>query len=313
MTPVFNVVEPGLLTQIQGAPYRGIRGKGMPLAGAADPLSRALANLLVGNSAEAPAIETGFAPLMLEALAPVSLAVTGAAAEHILVDGKNMKPYRTIELKRGSYLRLEGARTGCRSYIAVAGGGFSCPMLMNAQSTYIPGGFGGQGVLKAQDNLSAAGKPIAGRIRKLPRELRIPCTNSYLLRLTRAPESDTANIDTLCNDTGWTVSRRADRIGLELDGPVLPAGTTDMLSSAMFPGTIQAPPGGSPFLLGPDAATMGGYPRIAQLIRADRHLIGQLRPDSHIRFVTVEPDEAQKIYSGKMRQLKKWLPDLILD
>ena len=41
-----------------------------------------------------------------------------------------------------------------------------------------------------------------------------------------------------------------------------------MKSSAVFPGTVQCPGDGAPFLLGPDAQTVGGYRRIAQVIDA---------------------------------------------
>ena len=77
---------------------------------------------------------------------------------------------------------------------------------------------------------------------------------------------------------GFIVGRRADRMGMHLTGiaiqtPAMPP----MKSSAVFPGTIQCPPDGAPFLLLSDAQTLGGYPRIAQLIDADVPLTGQIR------------------------------------
>ncbi|OAV45719.1 hypothetical protein A3850_015000 [Lewinella sp. 4G2] len=57
-----------------------------------------------------------------------------------------------------------------------------------------------------------------------------------------------------------------------------------MLSSPVLPGTIQLTPTGL-IVLGPDAQTVGGYPRILQLdIQALTNLY-QLLPGTPIRFV----------------------------
>ena len=45
----------------------------------------------------------------------------------------------------------------------------------------------------------------------------------------------------------------------------------------MVTGAVQVPPDGNPVVLGPDHATLGGYPVLAVVIRADRALLGQCR------------------------------------
>jgi len=70
---------------------------------------------------------------------------------------------------------------------------------------------------------------------------------------------------------------------------------------------MPCPPDGRPFLLGPDAQTTGGYPRIAQVILADRHLIGQLSPGAKIQFVNISPQRATEIFREKLKQLRPWL------
>ena len=54
----FKVLKPGLQTTVQAGPRTGLRHLGVPASGAADPLSLALANRLVGNASLAPGIET---------------------------------------------------------------------------------------------------------------------------------------------------------------------------------------------------------------------------------------------------------------
>jgi allophanate hydrolase subunit 2 len=69
-----------------------------------------------------------------------------------------------------------------------------------------------------------------------------------------------------------------------------------MISGPVFTGTIQCPETGLPILLGPDAQTLGGYPRILQVVKADRHLIGQLRPGDQLKFQRISLEEAEKLW-----------------
>ena len=112
-------------------------------------------------------------------------------------------------------------------------------------------------------------------------------------------------------DTNWTVSRRADRMGLQLEGPMLDV-TSDgrMPSAPVFPGTVQCPESGAPYLLSVDAGTVGGYPRIAQIARADRHLLGQLRPGDHVRLLWREAQDAVDDLRAKIEYWRQWLGDI---
>jgi len=111
-------------------------------------------------------------------------------------------------------------------------------------------------------------------------------------------------------DTNWVIDRRADRMGLRLDGPALRVASVGrMPSAAVFPGTIQCPEDGAPYLLSVDAGTVGGYPRIAQVARLDRHALGQLRPGDHVRLLRREHDEAVQELREKVAYWSEWLPD----
>jgi allophanate hydrolase subunit 2 len=112
-------------------------------------------------------------------------------------------------------------------------------------------------------------------------------------------------------ETNWTVGRRADRMGLQLDGATLDVSSSGLMPSApVFPGTVQCPEGGTPYVLSVDAGTVGGYPRIAQVARLDRHLLGQLRPGDHVRFLLREPQAAIDELHDKIDYWRVWLPDI---
>jgi allophanate hydrolase subunit 2 len=82
-----------------------------------------------------------------------------------------------------------------------------------------------------------------------------------------------------------------------------------MPSAGVFPGTVQCPEDGAPYILSVDAGTVGGYPRVAQVARADRHLLGQLKPGDHVRLLYREPDDAVAELRAKIDYWRDWLPD----
>ena len=308
-----ELTEPGLLTLVQAVPYRGTRHLGMPLAGAADPVAMALANWLAGNGPEMAALETAYAPVTLRAHQDCVIGVHGAAII-IEVNGAAMPTRQAVKLVRDDLLHIPPPSGGCRSYIAVQGG-ISAEGQLNPTSTYLPaklGGFGGEAMVRGA-RFGPETAWLTREVNALPAKYQLCYSMDFLLRVVPAPESDWIDMASLW-DEGRTVSRRTDRIGLELAGePLKLRRNTTIDSSAVFPGTIQCPPSGLPFLLGPDAQTTGGYPRIAQVIRADRHLIGQLRPGARIRFQRTEPAEARRLYRSKIALIHQLQPEFRLD
>jgi biotin-dependent carboxylase-like uncharacterized protein len=307
-----EIIEAGLLTLVQAAPYRGTRHLGMPLAGPADPVAMALANWLAGNAAEAAALESAYAPVSFKAHRQCAIGIQGAAAD-VEVNGKRSSTAETLFLGPGDVLKIPAQAGGCRNYIALQGGIVEQGVL-RPSSTYTPARLGGfDGTTVPSGTLLQAAASSAADARTLPARFRLRYSMDFRLRVVAAPESDWLDLGDLL-DENRTIGRRADRIGLELEGSrlkLLRDGLAD--SGAVFPGTIQCPPSGLPFLLGPDAQTTGGYPRIAQVIRADRHLIGQLRPGAHVRFQRIEPAEARRLYRSKIALIRQLQPDFRLD
>ncbi|GIS41459.1 MAG: hypothetical protein Ct9H90mP13_13050 [Pseudomonadota bacterium] len=52
-----------------------------------------------------------------------------------------------------------------------------------------------------------------------------------------------------------------------------------MISKPIYPGNGSVPTKRIADYIGRDAQTLGGYPRILQVFKADRHLLGQLKPN----------------------------------
>jgi allophanate hydrolase subunit 2 len=95
-------------------------------------------------------------------------------------------------------------------------------------------------------------------------------------------------------------------MGLRLQGSALaelPA--QNMTSSGLLPGSIQIPPDGLPIVSSVDGQTIGGYPRIANVISADLFALGQLVAGDQISFTYVDINQAHEILDNQHAWLTK--------
>lgn len=310
MNPLAEMLKAGLHTTIQDMGRPGARHLGVPLSGAADPLSFALANAAIGNVPHAAGLECVMSGPTLRFFHDTSIAVGGADMQPRL-NNVRVPLYTAINITAGDELILGAAQIGARSYIAFSGGLMGSAFL-NSVSTYAPAELGGiEGrPLRSGDKLSSMKLPI-GSPRDIPAEMRPRVSYEFVLRATTGPETESIGERqaTKFFSSRFSASRRGDRMGVMLDGaPLEPAPSPPMASSPVFPGTVQLPPGGAPFLLLSDAQTVGGYPRIAQVIAADLPLAGQIRPGDHIWFRKTTPDAARDIALKKSALYSDYFP-----
>ena len=306
-----TVLKPGLQTTIQSRPRTGLRHNGIPASGAADPLSLALANKLVGNNWDAAALEASLLGPTLLFNSPCAFALTGATAV-VTLNGSPIAYHEAVFAEAGDEVAIGASETGARAYVAVAGG-LIVEDVLGSPSTDLLATFGGHKgrSLQAEDVIAVPPKPVEPL--RTPDEFRVPMSSSWALRATTSVESEQLSDRGLKRlfDTNWTVGRRADRMGLKLEGPRLKISSDGRMPSAgTFPGTVQCPEDGSPYILSVDAGTVGGYPRVAQIVRADRHLIGQLRPGDHVRLLHRDPNAATQALREKVAYWRPWLPDI---
>ena len=151
---------PGLLTTVQDLGRRGHEGSGVPVAGAMDAFALRAANILVGNPPAAAGIEMSITGPVLRATTACIIAVSGADLG-LRINGQPLPPWMSAYVRKGWIIEFGGRRTGCRAYLAVAGG-ISLPAVMGSRATYLAGGFGGLGgrALVAGDFLPLA--PVVG-------------------------------------------------------------------------------------------------------------------------------------------------------
>jgi biotin-dependent carboxylase-like uncharacterized protein len=298
--PALKVIAPGPLTSVQDGGRPEARRYGVPEGGAMDAFALRAANALVGNQPLAAALEVTLGGLVLEALAPCLVAVTGATLD-LRCDERALPLWAACLLRAGERLHLGRRLGGARAYLALAGGVASETVLGGA-GTDLGGGFGGIGgrALRAQDVIygravTSEREALAGRW--LPPERRLAYAPAPQLRVIAGPHARAfpaaARATLLAAE--FRVGAQSNRMGYRLVGPSLAARAgTRVLSLGVMAGVIQVPPGGEPILLMADAQTTGGYPIIATVIGADLPLAAQLVPGDALRFAYVSLREARR-------------------
>ena len=295
-TSALIVVRPGAFATVQDGGRSGFRGLGVPLGGAYDRTSMALANALVGNPAETPALEMASFGGTYRARGPLALALAGALMPATIESPDDPGVRRLIvpqsfQARDGSVLRIGGTASGARCYLAV-GGGFRTTSMLGSRSAEMPLEVGD--VLPPEPGLVAT-----CRLREKSPELgRL----SDPIRILDGPDADRI-VAVDFEGLEYRVGLLADRIGLRLEGPAWPGfrAMEGRTSAPIGPGAIQVA-GGVPILLGVACGTMGGYPHVAQVISADLDRIGQLRPGDRLTFRRVGLDEARRVDLESRRQ-----------
>jgi len=316
-----KILKPGLATTVQDLGRPGYYHIGIPLSGGMDRHALAAANLLVGNAEGAAVLEAVFMGPEIEFTEERMVAVTGAELPP-KVDGVPREIWSSFKVKRGETLSFDFLKKGARAYIAVAGG-IDVPLVLGSRSTYALGALGGfKGrKLEAGDELPVGaaatmvkeGRTVAAELRGLPEamptELRV-MPGLYWHRISEAAGNG------FFSDT-WKVAPEADRIGYRFKGgkplafvprePPFGAGSDPSnITDACYPyGSIQVPGGTEPIVLHRDAVSGGGYFMVGTVISADMDLIGQLQPNTPVKFVKVEMDEALAARKSRVELLAK--------
>jgi biotin-dependent carboxylase-like uncharacterized protein len=290
-----EVLEPGLLTTVQDAGGRpGWRHLGVPIGGAADPLSAVLANRLVGNADVAAVIEITLVGPSLLVHGPGIVALGGADLSATL-DATPLPPGAARAYRDGSILRFGERRRGTRTYVAL-GGGIDVVPVLGSRSTDLRTGFGGHHgrALRAGDRL-ALGEPAPTAV---PRRLAsAPPTDDGPIRILPGPHAARFGPDAvgMLVAADWTVGPEADRAGVRLDGGRLRHRSPDdaeVPSLGLPAGAIQVPLDGRPIVMLADRPVTGGYAVLACVATADVGRVAQLATGDHLRFEMTTAESA---------------------
>ena len=321
---MLTIIKPGLLTSIQDIGRVGYQKYGVIASGAMDILAHRIANLLIGNEGNQATLEiTLIGPVIkFEEDAFISLCGGDLSPE---INGKQVRLWRPIFVKKGSQLSFGQTEFGSRIYLAVAGG-FAVANVMESRSTYLRariGGYFGR-ALRQGDHLEvnspkllslkiwkqlekqAGTYPFAEARWRTSSSLVPMHRNDWRIRVIKGRQFDQFSPDSKTKffSEPFMVTPQSDRMGSRLSGPLLKLNTPkEMLSEAVSFGSIQVPVEGNPIVLLADRQTTGGYPKIAQISTVDLSLMAQAKPGDRLRFSEITHQEAQLLYLNREKQL----------
>jgi len=305
-----RVARPGFFTTVQDLGRYGYAHLGISPAGAADRLSFRIANLLVGNEANTPALEMTLLGASLEFDEGAIVAIAGASCE----SKAGLDPMRAniaVAISAGAVLECGNMPTGARCYLAVRGG-FDVPLVMGSAATHVGGRFGGvHGRRLQRGDILHIGKRKTLRLGSP----RLGALDALLgqgpLRVTKGAQQEWFGAEAFEKlfSCAYIVSEQSDRMGLRLKGEaVWPREQSQLLTDGIPLGAIQVPQDGQPIILFVDQQTTGGYPKIANVTAVDVHRVGQMRPRDEVRFVEVSIAEAVQA----LREQERWLEEIFI-
>ena len=314
---MLEIVQQGLEATVQDLYGRsGYYSQGIPPSGAQDGFALGLANLLVGNDKNEAGLELTLLGPQIHFRADHVVGLTGADLS-AKVNGSPAPMWESFAVKTDDLLTFGKIVSGCRAYLAVAGG-IDVPRVLGSKATYARGEIGGlEGRTLRKGDVLKVGEPRGSPRDLLGRRVKsslIPkYTNRWELRVVVGIEDYvyTENGIKTFLTADWTVSSKIDRVGYRYLGPQLEcvkrkppfgagADPTNVVDSGYPVGSVHTTgPGVEPILLPNDAVSGGGFATIGTVIAVDLDRIGQSKTGDITRFVKAAVEEGYRAWEER--------------
>ena len=296
--PQFRVLAAPMPAVFQDLGRFGQTGQGVSASGALDRGAFNAANRIVGNPANAPALELALGGFSFESNCRAVVGLAGAPCPVTVRDAEGREQqfpaYQPIALEPGDVVTIGQPKKGMRAYLTVRGGFDVAPVLGSAVTDTLaivgpaPVTAGAVLVLKGDgEGLSSVSTtetaafdpPSAGDV--------------VTLDVVLGPRTDwftEKGIETLTGQL-WQVTPQSSRVGIRLTGdvPLERRDSAELPSEGTATGAIQVPHSGQPVLFLADHPLTGGYPVIGAVAEYHLDLAGQIPVNARIRFRPIGP------------------------
>ena len=303
----FEVLRAGINTTYQDKGRFHMQHLGVAPSGCMDLRAFLIANALVGNNSEDGVLEFAYqGPLLKLVKGKTKIVITGNVLFQIIkinneiINGECNKSY---DLKEGDQIDILATKKSAYGYLAIEGG-FDLKPFCNSVSILARAHIGPND----GEKIKIKDKIIIKRnsINKKNFETKVPIKDRNIIRVLKGPQFDyfskESQKDFFSKD--YTITNLTDRMGMRLKGSVIKnIVSTNIRSEGITKGAIQIPADGQPIVLLTDYPTIGGYPKIANVISTDYHLIVQKTPGEKISFENVELHEAEQLYKEHLKNI----------
>ena len=310
----FKVLRPGINTTFQDKGRFHMQHLGVTPGGCMDLESFSIANALVGNTSETGVLEFAYqGPLLKLIKGRTKIAITGNVLFQIIKTNQetiNGECNRTYALDEGDQIDILATKQSAYGYMALEGG-FDIKPFCKSVSILLRAQIGpNEGKkIKINDkiNIKINSKNKKNFSTKAPKK------NKSTIRVLKGPQFNYFSKESkkYFFSKEYKISNLTDRMGMRLEGLILKNITSaNIRSEGITKGAIQVPADGQPIVLLTDYPTIGGYPKIANVISADYHLLAQKIPGEKILFQNVELQEAEQLYKEHLNSISKVIKNI---
>jgi len=310
----FKVLRPGTNTTYQDEGRFGLQHFGLPPGGCMDQESFLIANVLVGNKKNSGVVEFAYQGPMLKLVkGKTKIVVTGNVhfkiinSNNDIIDGEC---HRSYNLKEGDILDILATKSSVYGYLSIDGG-FKIESFFNSVSTLVKAKVGPNNgsKIKKDDNLiiNEASKNINNY------KATIFSGDVKEIRVLKGPQYDYFSDESKKKffSQEYKITNLTDRMGMRLQGASLKnIISTNIRSEGVTKGAIQVPADGQPIILLTDHPTVGGYPKIANIISADYDLLVQKLPGTNIIFKCIDLQEAEQLFINRNNKILKVIKNI---
>jgi biotin-dependent carboxylase-like uncharacterized protein len=287
---------------------------GVVPSGCMDLQSFSIANRLVGNNLTEGVIEFAYqGPLLKLIKGKTKIAITGNVFFKIIKNNSKIlegECNRSYNLNEGDQIDILATKESVYGYLAIEGG-FDLEIFWNSISTLSRANIGPNSGMKIKINDKIVFNKLLKNIKNFATEIVEKKNN--VIRVLKGSQfnyfSEKSKRDFFLNE--YKITNLTDRMGMRLEGMIIEnIVNTNIKSEGIIKGSIQVPADGQPIVLLTDHPTIGGYPKIANVISADYDLLVQKIPGNKFCFQNVELHEAEQLYRDHQNNISQIIKNI---
>jgi len=310
----FEVLRSGINTTFQDKGRFHMQHFGVTPGGCMDIKSFLISNALLGNDSNEGVLEFAYqGPLLKLIKGKTKISITGNVIFRIIKSNQkeiNGECYKTYDLDEGDQIDVLATQQSAYGYMAIEGG-FDIKSFCKSVSILERGGIGPNEGKKIKINDKINIRRERNNKKNFIANSSINDKNS--IRVLKGPQFDYFSKESQKDffSKNYKISNLTDRMGMRLEGSVMKnIFNTNIRSEGITKGAIQVPADGQPIILLTDYPTIGGYPKIANVISADYNLLIQKTPGEKIFFKLIELHEAELLYKEHIKNISEIIKNI---
>ena len=306
MNNYFKVLRPGINSTFQDLGRFGLQHLGIVASGCMDQLSFCNSNKLVGNQISDGALEFAYQGPLIELKGEtVLVAISGNVNFNIIKkngDTIKGKSNESFLISNGDKIDILSTINSVYGYFSIFGG-FKIEEVKGSVSTLVRAKIGPNNgnKLKVDDKIFFNESYRTNKVKKIQFDFE----QDNIIRVMEGLQvhyfSKKSQEDFFSKE--YKVTKLTDRMGMRLEGEKLEnIVNKNIKSEGITKGSIQVPGDGQPIILLSDHPTIGGYPKIANVITADYDKLVQKTPGTNIKFKLVNLAVAENAFQDYVRK-----------